>query len=450
MKNKLALFGICILAFTAFLDFTIVNTALPFIQKAFDIDILTLQWVANIFPIVLSMTMIAVGKIADMMGKKRVFYFGVALFGFAALFAGFSPNIEILIFLRGVQALGASITFIASNAILTEVFPEGERVKAIGIYGGITGAGLMLGPFFGGILIGALDWRWVFWVNIPLIVIGLVCCLMSLKKPSPRQENVHMDWKGLSLLVFGLGAVMYGIIAGAGYGFSIVTLILLIAGVLSIGFLIYIDTKTEYPLLNFSIFKDHLILLSAISCAIAGVVSYVFMFFDPLLLENVLNLSPYTMGLLIAIIPAAQVVISFGFNTLLKRVSLANLLFISCVAPFIAGILHLFVGAHSSLAFFIVPFALLGINWGLSNTAMVTAVNQNVTPSKIGEGIGTIATIWNVAGSILLAISTVIYHVQKTTFLPAFRTVIGFNLVFLLVVILIAIVIRKKVPVKGH
>jgi MFS family permease len=443
--NWLALLGICILAFTAFLDFTIVNTALPFIQKAFRIDILKLQWVANIFPIILSMTMIAIGKVADLLGRKRVFYFGVAIFAVAALFAGMSPNIGFLIFFRGLQALGASITFIASNALISEVFHEKERARAIGIYGGITGAGLMLGPFFGGILVGALDWRWVFWINLPLIAIGFVCCLLSLKGTSQRHHNVHMDWKGLCLLVFGLGAFMYGFIAGAGYGFSILIWILIAAGILSLGFLIYIDTKTEHPLLNFTIFKDNLILLAAISCAIAGVVSYVFMFFDPLLLEKVLHLSPYTMGLLIAVIPAAQVVISFGFNTILKWFSLANLLLISCITPLIAAIFHLFMGADTSLAFFIIPFALLGINWGLSNTAMITAVNRNAPPAKIGESIGTIATIWNMAGSILLAISTVIFHMQKTRFLPSFKVVIGFNLLFLLVVILAAIWVRLRV-----
>lgn len=444
-----ALFGICILAFTAFLDFTIVNTALPFIQKAFKIDILELQWVANVFPIILSMSMIAIGKIADMMGRKRVFYTGVAIFGVAALFAGLSENIGMLIFFRGLQALGASITFIASNALLSEIFHEEQRARAIGIYGGITGAGLMLGPFFGGILVGAFDWRYVFWVNLPLIAIGLACCLSSIRGASQRVQGVHMDWKGLSLLVFGLGAMMYGIIAGAGYGFTAFTLILMLAGILAIGFLIYIDTKTEHALLNFSIFKDKLILLSVISCAIAGVVSYVFMFFDPLLLENVLHLSAYKMGLLIAVIPAAQVVISFGFNRLLKWFSLANLLLISCSAPLIAAFLHLFMGAHTSLAYFIIPFALLGVNWGLSNTAMVTAVNRNAPPTKIGESIGTIATIWNIFGSIMLAISTVLFHAEDTSFLPAFRIVIGFNLAYLIVAIAMAILVKRKVPQKN-
>ncbi|MBX7067404.1 MAG: MFS transporter [Parachlamydiales bacterium] len=443
-SKYLALFGICLLAFTAFLDFTIVNTALPFIQKAFKIDILLLQWVSNVFPIILSMTMIAVGKIGDIVGRKQFFYFGVFLFGASALLAGFSPNIHWLIFFRGVQALGASITFIVSSSLLSEVYPENERAWAIGIYGGVTGAGLMLGPFFGGILIGALDWRWVFWVNIPIIAIGLFCCFASLKGTSHREKNVHLDWKGLGLLIVGLGLLMYGIVAGAANALSLACIAI---GIIFLGILLVLEMKSNHPLLHFEIFKEPLLLLSVISCAIAGVVSYVFMFFDPLYLENVLHLNPYTIGLLIAIIPAAQVVISFGFNYLLK-IGLANLLFASCVAPLISAFLHLFFGIHSSLAIFILPFALLGINWGLSNTAMITAVNQTVAPQKIGESIGTIATIWNFAGSVLLALSTVIFHSKKTAFLPAFKTVIGFNLIFLAVVILIAVAVRRKISMK--
>lgn len=446
-SKYLALCGICLLAFTAFLDFTIVNTALPFIQQAFQVELLSLQWISNIFPIILTMSMIAVGKIGDLIGRKRFFYFGVFLFGTAALFAGFSPTIDCLIFFRGVQALGASITFIVSSSLLSEIYSEKERSWAIGIYGGVTGTGLMLGPFFGGILIGAFDWRWVFWINIPLILAGLYCCFVSLKGASRREIHVHLDWKGFCLLIFGLGLLMYGIISGAGTSFSLTTMICIAISLLCLGTLFAIELKSAHPLLHFEIFKDPLLLLSVISCAIAGVVSYVFMFFNPLFLENVLHLTPYSIGFLIAIIPAAQVVISFGFRYFLK-IGLANLLFLSCLAPLFAAFLHLFFEVHSTYPVFILPFALLGINWGLSNTAMISAVNATVSPNKIGESIGTIATIWNFAGSILLALSTVIFQTQNDSFLNAYKTVIEFNIAFMIVVILFAFVIRRKASTK--
>ncbi len=443
-SKRLALFGICILAFTAFLDFTIVNTALPFIQKAFGVDLLHLQWVSNIFPIILSMSMIAVGKIGDLLGRKQVFYFGVILFGIAALFAGFSPNIEWLIFFRGMQALGAAITFIVSSALLSETFQNSERTWAIGIYGGVTGAGLMLGPFFGGMLIGALDWRWVFWINLPLIGIGLFSCIKSLKGSSPREKNVHFDSKGLFLLSLGLGSLLYGIISGTASQFSLFNSISALTGLTCLGLFFFLEKRTAHPLLNLSIFKDPLLSLSTLSCCVAGCVSFVFMFFDPLFLENVLHLSPYTIGLLIAVIPAAQVVISFAFQSIAK-LGLANLLLISTLTPFCSALLHLFFNAHSSLSFFLLPFALLGINWGLSNTAMIAAVNQNLPAQKVGEGIGTICTFWNVFGSLLLALSTVIFHLQQTKFLPSFRVVIEFNLAFITAAILFAFFIRRKI-----
>src|SRR5579872_2279072 len=118
----ISLFGISILAFTAYLDATIVNTALPFIQKALSAPVIELQWVTNIFTMILAMTMVAVGRFADLYGRKKVFYLGVAIFAIAAFAAGFSPNIWTLIFFRGLQGLGASIVFVASASLLTDTF----------------------------------------------------------------------------------------------------------------------------------------------------------------------------------------------------------------------------------------------------------------------------------------------------------------------------------------
>lgn len=210
-----ALLGISVLAFTAFLDATIVNTALPFIQVALHTDILQLQWVTNIFTVILSMTMIAIGKFADLWGKKRVFFIGIMIFAIAAIGCALSQTIDALIFFRGLQAIGASTVFISSAALLTDVFPENKRVQAISIYGGVTGFGLMLGPFLGGILIELLNWRWVFWINLPLIGIGLAACSFSLYEKKREKHLVKIDWWGLLLLIVGLGSLMYGIISGA-------------------------------------------------------------------------------------------------------------------------------------------------------------------------------------------------------------------------------------------
>src|ERR1700722_10201100 len=437
-----ALLGVSILAITAFLAVTIVDTALPFIQTELKTNILQLQWVSNIFTIILSMTMIAIGKIADAWGRRRTFYFGVIISAIAAVGAGLSTTIAMLVFFRGLQALGASTLFVTSFVLLSNVFPENERVRAISIYGGITGFGLMIGPFLGGILIQLLGWRWVFWINLPIIAAGLCACSFSLRGHPHGNHSVKIDWLGLFLLVVGLGALMYGIVAGAQASWaSILAWILLGTGIGALILLIILDEIRQDPLLDLHIFKEKLIILAALSCALAGVVSTVFMFFDPLYLRTLRKLSPFLIGFLIASIPAAQFLISFVFNRSVKLFGVANLLFFSVLAAFFGIAIHRFIQLHTPLLFLILPFFLLGINWGLSNSAMITAVHQVIAPHEIGAAIGTMTTIWNIVGSILLAASSAVFHSVevRTSFLPAFHRAIDFNIAFAMIILVAAL-----------
>lgn len=391
--------------------------------------------------------MIAVGKFADFWGKKPVFYVGILLFAIAAFGAGFSNNIPMLVFFRGLQSAGAATVFIASAALLSDVFPEQERVRAISIYAGVTGLGLLVGPFFGGVLISLLDWRWVFWINLPLIVAGLAICSFSLRGRTEIPQKIKIDWLGLLLLIFGLGSLMYGIIDSAQMQWkSISAWAFLIAGIAALVTLLILDNIKKNPLLDLHIFKEKIIVLTALACSLGGVVSNVFMFFDPLYLRNLRQLPPFWIGLLVAVIPAAQVLISFIFNRLVNRFGVVNLLFSSVIAAFVAALLHRFIELHTSYLFLILPFFLLGVNWGLSNSSLITAINQVIVPKEIGAALGTIATIWNVVGSLILAISSAIFHAveTKSSFLPAYHSTIVFIIIFSGAILLASIWIRLK------
>lgn len=351
-----------------------------------------------------------------------------------------------------MQSLGASAILVASTALLSNVFPEKERVRAISIYAGVTGFGLMIGPFLGGILIALLGWRWVFWINLPLIAIGLSVCSFSLKGHSHNKPWNRIDWIGLVLLIFGLGALLYGIISGAQSSWkSTGAWIWLGVGVSALIVLLILDARSKNSLLDLHIFKNKLIVLAALSCAFGGVVSTVFMFFDPLYLRILRKLSPFLIGLLIAIIPVAQVIISFSFNRLEKWFGTANLLFISNLIAFLAVAFHRFLQLETPLIFLALPFFLMGINWGLSNAATMTAANQVVATHKIGAAMGMIFTIWNLVGSILLAASTAVFYATEThsSFLPAFHKAIGFNILFAALVLLAAIVVRLGLKKEG-
>ena len=246
---------------------------------------------------------------------------------------------------------------------------------------------------------------------------------------------------------------MYGIIGGAQSNWvSVLAWGSLIVGVAALILLVVFDEMRKDPLLDLPIFKDKLLILAALSCALAGVVSTVFMFFDPLYLRILRNLSPFLIGLLVAVIPVAQAFISFVFTRSVKLFGIANLLFFSVLAAFLAVTLHRMIQLDTPLLFLIFPFFLLGINWGLSNAAMITAVNQVITPRKIGAAIGTIATIWNIVGSILLAISAAVFHSveEQSSFLPAFHRAIDFNIVFAAVILIMVIWVRIKLKKEAN
>jgi len=437
-----ALAGISVLAFTAYLDYTIVNTALPFIQKDFQTNVLNIQWVSNIFAIILAMTQIAFGKFADRWNRKKIFFLGVGCFAIAALGCGLSPTIEWLIFFRALQGLGASVLFVCSVTLVSDSFPQSERSKAIGIFAAITGLGFVLGPFFGGLLIALFSWRWVFWINLPLIAMGLPGAILALRSVVSETSKVRIDWMSLLLLVTGLGSFIYGIISSGKLGWTFPSSwIPLLVGFFILFFLIKLDLKKENPLISLHIFKNHLISLNLINCVAGGIVTSTFLFFDPLYLENVRQLPAFQIGLWIAIIPVGQVFVSLFFNRILKRIGCAKFALISIIAATLAVAFHWGIGEKTPLIYLILPFVLIGITWGVANTNTITAINLSLPPSKIGDAIGTLYTSWNIGGAIFLSLGTAVFHASGKPFVPAFHLVSALNFAAMFLFTMVAFII---------
>lgn len=285
-----ALIGLSLLSFTAFVDFTIVSTALPFIQKDLSASVGQLQWVMSMFSLILSMFMIAAGKAGDLFGQKKVFYIGFIFFAIAAFGAGFAPNIYWLILFRGIQGFAGGIIFTLGIALLPQAFPLKQQTTAISIFSAFNGAGLASGPFLGGLIISYLSWRWVFFINIPVIVFGFLLCFFTLKSSPPPNRNIHLDWLGLILLIGGLGLFIFGLSTASIPEFSLQLTVFSILSGLLILILFYLnERKVPEPLLDLEIFKSPPALLAINVSAITGLITAVFMFFDPLYLMHILS-----------------------------------------------------------------------------------------------------------------------------------------------------------------
>ncbi|MDF1795611.1 MAG: MFS transporter [Coxiellaceae bacterium] len=410
-RDWTALIGLSLLAFTAFLDFTIVNTALPIIQKDMHASIIQLQWMINIFTLMLSMLMITAGRVGDIFGRKRVFFTAVIIFGLAAMGAGLSPNMGCIIFFRAIQGICAAVLFTVSVALIPQAFPDqGKQGHAVSVYTAMTGAGLAIGPFLSGLILSVTTWRWVFYVNVPIIIIGLIMCARMAPSPKPN-HNIKVDIWGVILLAITLGSLVYGLMAGEQYGWDAFWVWILFAiTVVALILLVIVERKVSSPLLDGDVLTNPMIMLAALGCVLAGVVTYTLLFFDPLYLHVIRQYSPFYIGLILFAIPVVQVFMSACFAKLSKAVSIPYLIAWAQVFGLLASLIHIFLNGASSVGLILVAFFSMGIVWGLANTGSVSAVNRYADPQHAGSIIGTIFTAWNISGTITLAVATVIFH----------------------------------------
>lgn len=409
-----ALIGLCILSFTAFLDFTIVNTAMPAIQKGLHASVISLQWVVNAFTLTLACLMIFVGNLGDIYGRRKIFYIGLIIFGIAAVGAGLSPNMGWLIFFRALQGAGAAITFTVSIALLPQILPEEDIHKGIGIYSAITGAGLAIGPFLGGVIVHTLGWEWVFYVNVPVIILGFILCSFSLHKSDTPDVKPPLDFSGFILLLVSVGAIIYGVIDGGQVNWQNAWPWVYIAiGVVATFLLLAHEKRANHPLLDFSIFSNKLILLAIINCFTAAIVTTL-MFFFPLYLNHVRDMSPLYIGYCLIAVPIPQIIVSSLTSKILKHIHISTLLLSSIFICTLSVLATTFFGVNSSYALMFTAFILLGITWGIANAGTMVAVTSSVSKSKVGAAIGSVFTFWNIGGCIVLAISAAIYHMTTS------------------------------------
>ena len=292
-----ALIIVCVAIFMLLLDITVVNVALPDIQKELHASFTDLQWVVDAYALTLASVVLVAGTLGDMLGRKRVFLSGVALFTLASALCGAATSPLFLNLARGLQGIGGAIMFAVSLAILSQEFHGKERGTAFGIWGSTIGAAVAIGPLVGGALTTWLGWRWIFFVNLP---IGVLCIVGGLRVLHESRNEKHggLDIFGFVTLTGGLFSLVLALLRGNDWGWSsgrVVTLYVL-AVVLLVGFY-FIERGQREPMLDFSLFRvptftGAQIVAFAISSAMFAQFLYLTLY-----LQNVLGLSPIQAGL---------------------------------------------------------------------------------------------------------------------------------------------------------
>jgi EmrB/QacA subfamily drug resistance transporter len=241
----------------AFIDGTVVNVALPALQNALHASIADVQWVVESYALMLAALLLVGGSLGDIFGRRKVYVFGVALFAGASAWCGLARNIDMLIWARSVQGVGAALLVPGSLALITAFFPEETRGKAIGTWSGFSAITAAIGPVIGGWLIQHSTWRWVFFLNLP---IALAVIVLSPEVPESRNVDAshHLDWPGALLVTMGLGGATYALIewpARIRHGVHLVAIAAVLGAVALAGF-VAVEHWTRAPMVSLKLFRS--------------------------------------------------------------------------------------------------------------------------------------------------------------------------------------------------
>jgi EmrB/QacA subfamily drug resistance transporter len=387
-RKRWTLLAVCVATFMLLIDVTIVNVALPEIQRNLDASLSSLQWVVDAYALTLASFLLVFGSLGDRLGRRRVFTLGFIVFTAASFLCGLAADPTFLNFARGLQGVGAAAMFATSLALIAQEFEGRERATAVGIWGATVGGAVAIGPLVGGVITDGLGWEWIFFVNVPIGIAAILITeirLVNVKAADPKP----IDWAGLTTFSLGLFLMIFGLIRGnpEGWGSTQIVACLLGAALLLVAFAL-IESRREHAMLDLSLFRTPSFTgVSIVAFALSAGMFSLFLYLT-LYLQDVLGYSPLQAGL------------RFLPLTLLSFIIAPISAFLSNRVPFRAlmGIGLLTTGAGLLLAHGISPadgwttllpgFLLIGTGVGMTNPGIASVAIGVVAPARAGMASG--------------------------------------------------------------
>lgn len=390
------------------LDSTVVALALPSIRRDVDASAEGLQWAMNGYLLAITIFVVTAGRLGDMFGRKRLFLAGMVVFALGSVVSGAAGDQEALVAGRVLQGIGAAPMLPLSLAIVCNAFPAGEQARALGIWAAISALALAIGPLAGGALV-EIDWRVIFWINLPVAAVGIWITAAAAPESSDPGSGRRVDLPGLLALSAGLIAVVLALVQSRSWGDE-VTLALALGGLLALFAFWRIEHRSREPIVDFSLFRNGPYFgASAAAFALVGAY-WAVMFFQPQYLQDVRGHSAVLSGLMILPITAPMIVISPLSARLITRFG-ARRLMTAGMACGVAGLLVLTqIDASSAYGVLLAGYLLFGVALGLVYAPMSTAAMAAMPGEKVGIAAGVLAMDRVLAGAVALAATGAVFH----------------------------------------
>jgi EmrB/QacA subfamily drug resistance transporter len=453
--------------FMVILDVAIVNVALPSIKSDLNFSQTNLQWVISAYAIMFGGVLLLGGRLADLLGRRRLFIAGLAVFAASSLLCGLAWSEASLITFRAVQGLGGALLAPAALSLLMTRFTEGrERNLALGIYGAASGSGAAAGVLLGGVLTSYLNWSWIFFINVPVGVAAIVLTPLLLQESRAGLEHRHFDFPGAASITAGLMLLVYAMTRATTDGWGTPSTLALLGGAVALVLtFIAIELRSPSPLLPLRIFRSRTLAAANAAMAIVGAVAFSEFFVLTLYLQDVLHYSAVKSGAAFAAFALAVVVASNVAQVIVGRLGVRPTLTAGLLLSALSVALLTRLPVDGRYFWDLFPaFVLGGIGMGLSFVPVTIASLTGVDRSDAGVASGLINTSRQIGGAIgIAAVSAVAatstsHYVQAHSALTAssgialdhgFRTALYVLTGLLLLGALIALTLVRSAPIRS-
>jgi EmrB/QacA subfamily drug resistance transporter len=385
-----------------------INIALPSIGKELEMDAVLLGWVATAYLIAAAMFLVPFGRIADIHGRRRIFTLGILIYTVASLLCGFSTSASMLIVFRVLQGIGGAMIFGTGVAIVTSVFPVGERGRALGINVAAVYIALSVGPFAGGFLTDHFGWRSIFYANVPLGLIVLALIIWKMKGEWATAKGEKFDISG---------SIIYGIMLIAiMYGFSRLPELLggwlILVGLVALVAFVWWETKVKSPVLNINLFRKNIVFaFSNLAALINYSATFAVSFLLSLYLQYIKGFTPEVAGSILIAAPVMQAIFSPVAGRLSDRIEPRVLASAGMALSAVGLVLFIFLGHDTPLAYVVVSLVILGFGFALFSSPNTNAVMSSVENRFYGVSSATLATMRQVGMMLSMGVAMLLFSV---------------------------------------
>jgi EmrB/QacA subfamily drug resistance transporter len=395
----------CFALFMIMLDNTVVNVALPSIQKDLHSSISGLEWTVNAYTLSFAVLLVTGGRLGDIFGRRRMFIFGVIVFGLSSAFIALSQTEAWLVAWRAAQGVGAAFMMPATLSIISNAFPPHERGKAIGTWAGVSALALAIGPVVGGFLTENVSWQSIFLLNVPVAAVAVFVTLAAARESRDETSTHHVDIPGVATISIGLAAIVLALVEGNSWGWGSPAILTLFAvAAVALTAFVIAERRVEEPMVDFGFFRSKSFLGANLVAFIVSFAMLAMFFFLALYMQNIKGYSPLQAG--VRFLPSTLVIVVVGpiAGRLSDRIGPRPLMVTGLLV--VAGSLfwqgHLAV--DTSYGFLVGAFMLMGLGMGLVMSPMSTAGMNAVEPSKAGVASGILSMARMVGGTFGVAV----------------------------------------------